>query len=319
MTKPIPKVSRPNRDEYDAEIAGINATIDKLKEEHRKLHAKIDNLTNKRGNSAVGIERDAIKALRSKKAQLIDEKRAIRARLDLTKTQTDRLMNDRKATKAGFKFTTISEIEAEISKLSRKQETTSMSLSEEKRIIKEMDALQASKKLVTDLKNKDISIDNAKEQRKFIMSELSTKDKEVDALQKQIDERNNNIKKLADSETETKEKMQILFTERDSYCVKIGEKIKERDQLRSDFREMNDKWYNYQRALKAQRKIKYEEEKKQHEEEKKEYLRRIEEEEAKQIPYEEDKALSDYLEEYLSRTYLNVEKKKAMTAILKKL
>mmetsp|Transcript_56 Transcript_56/g.61 ORF Transcript_56/g.61 Transcript_56/m.61 type:complete len:248 (-) Transcript_56:829-1572(-) len=197
LTKPIPKVERPNKEEHDAEITEINASIDKLKEERRDLHTKIDDLTNKRGTTAVGKERDALRELRSKKGKFIDAKRAIRVRLDATKNQTDRLINDRKAAKSGIRYTNISDIDAEISKLSRKQETTSMSLADEKRLIKEMGVLQASKSLVAELKKKDISIDNAKEQRKIITSELMTKDRELDALQKEIDERNNTIKKIS--------------------------------------------------------------------------------------------------------------------------
>lgn len=172
-----------------------------------------------------------------------------------------------------------------------------------------MDTLQASKKLVVELKSKDVSIDNAKEQRKLITSELHAKDKQIDAVQKEMDERSATIKKLAESETETKEKMQKMFDQRDTFRSKIGEKMKEKDQLWTSFREANDKYYDYQRALKAQRKIKYEEEKMKREEEKQAFLKKKEEEEAKKTPYEEEMSLCDYLADYLTRTYLSDAKK----------
>ena len=303
------KVDRPNKEKHEEAINEINASIDKLKGDRQKLHNKIDNLISNRGNTAVGKERDALQKLRSKKVKLIEEKKAIRSRLDATRNQTDRLLNDRKATKASVKYTNLNDIEAEIAKLARRQETTSMSLSEEKRLIKEMDALQASKKLVVELKSKDVSIDNAKEQRKLVTSELHAKDKQIDAVQKEMDERSAAIKKLAESENETKEKMQKMFDQKDSFRSKIGEKMKEKDQLWASFREANDKYYDYQRALKAQRKIKYEEEKMKREEEKQAFLKKKEEEEAKKVPYEEEMSLCDYLADYLTRTYLSDAKK----------
>merc|ERR1712238_305739 len=59
--------------------------------------------------------------------------------------------------------------------------------------------------------------------------------------------------------------------------------------LRKEFNADTDKWYDYQRAVKAQRQIRFEEEKKVIEEEKKAWLKEKEDEEAKKIPYEEKK------------------------------
>jgi hypothetical protein len=50
--------------------------------------------------------------------------------------------------------------------------------------------------------------------------------------------------------------------------------------------------------------MEYEEDKKRRDEERAAYLAKLEEEEAKKIPYEEEQALCDYLADYLERTYL---------------
>jgi uncharacterized coiled-coil DUF342 family protein len=55
------------------------------------------------------------------------------------------LFNDRKAVKANIRFSDVKMIDNEIMKLKKKQETTSMSLNEEKRLIKEIGFLQSSK------------------------------------------------------------------------------------------------------------------------------------------------------------------------------
>jgi hypothetical protein len=50
------------------------------------------------------------------------------------KKDTESLMNDRKAAKANVRFSSVEKIDEEFKKLLERQETTSMSLSEEKRI-----------------------------------------------------------------------------------------------------------------------------------------------------------------------------------------
>jgi len=220
------------------------------------------------------------------------------------------LRNDRKATKANIRYNDITTINAEIEKLKKRQETTSMSLSEEKRLIKEMDALQASKKHVAELNVKEANLDDVYEQIKVIKAEIGAKDKEIDAVQVEIDAKFAAVKALSESENEARNNTKLLLTERDDIKIKIGEKLDERKASRDAFREANDKWYDYQRAVKAQRKLKYEEEKRKRQEEEEAWLKKKEEEEAKKIPYEEEMALCDYLADYLTRTYLSGGEKK---------
>jgi len=100
-----------------------------------------------------------------------------------------------------------------------------------------------------------------------------------------------------------------MFEERDDIRQRIGDQMDERNSLRQVFREATNKWYDYQRAIRAQKQMKWEEEKKKQEEERLAYQKKLEEEEAKKIPYEEEQALCDYLADYLVRTYLSDSKK----------
>merc|ERR1712176_181926 len=113
----------------------------------------------------MGKAKDAMVTLRQKKGKLIDEKRAIRAQLDVLRQVGDKLVKDKKDAKSSVRFNSVAEIEAEIKKLQKRQDTTSMSLTEEKKLIKEMDALMNSKDKVKDMKSKDASLDGVKKQR----------------------------------------------------------------------------------------------------------------------------------------------------------
>jgi uncharacterized coiled-coil DUF342 family protein len=99
---------------------------------------------------------------------MIEQKRQIRTKLEIVKAKTDRLMGDSKNARSGIKFTNVSDIDNEISKLQRKQETSSMSLADEKRLIKEIESLQASRRNLEELKSKQGDLDSLKLDRKAI-------------------------------------------------------------------------------------------------------------------------------------------------------
>lgn len=305
LTKPIPKVEKPNQTKHDQDIEALNAEIDTLKDSKNALQKKIESGLNGGKSSAANQDKDALRVLRNKKGKLIDEKKLLRSKLDLLKQQADNLMNDRKAAKANVRFSDVAAIDAEIAKLKLKQETTSMSLSEEKKLVKEIDVLQSSKSVFSDLKDKDSEIDQALSSRKDIAAKISAKDKEIDAVQKEIEEKQKIVDAQRDSESEIRKNMTSLKSERDAIKKQIGDKIEERNKIREEFQKENDMWYDYQRALKAQKKLQFEEEKKKREEERAAYLAAKEAEEAKKIPYEEEQLLCDYLAEYLTKTYLS--------------
>lgn len=117
---------------------------------------------------------------------------------------------------------------------------------------------------------------------------------------------------MSEKETDKRDSMKALFTQRDAFRQQVNDILAEKDACRDVYREKNNAWYNYQRGIRAQKKMAYEEEKKKREAEKEEWLKKKEEEELKKIPYEEEMALCDYLADYLTRTYLtkgaNIEK-----------
>lgn len=269
-----------------------------------KIQSKIDSILDKGKNSALSKAREEVSKLRSKKGALIDEKKAIRAKLDVVKNEGDKITKDRKDARSNVKFSSLEEIMKEIKKLQRKQETTTMSLTEEKKLIKEIDALKASKMYVVDIKNKDAAMDGVKDTRKSIGSTLATKDKEIDAVSAEIDEKMVGMKAMNEKDTEKRDKLQSWFKERDDFRAQFTEKLKEKDSVRATFREQNNAWYNAARAVRARNQIQYEEDKKLHAEETAEYDKKVEEEEAKKIPYEAEQALCEYLADYLTKTYL---------------
>jgi len=312
LSKPIPRVEKPSKEGHEEEMAAVDAEIDKLRAEKDKVQDKIENFMKTLRGTEVGKEKSALQDLRKQKRALIDQKKAIRGRLDMMRYQSDKLFHDQKQAKASIRFTSIESIDAEIKKLQKLQETTSMSLGEEKKLIKEIGLLQSSKPIAAQLKTKETNLLDVKEQRKQINAELSAKDKEIDAVQKIIDEKSSALDDLTKNETDNRDQKKNLILERDTLRKKVDEKYQEKSTIRQEFREKNNEWYNYKRAIQAQKKVQYEEDKKKRDEEHQVYLKKLEEEELKKIPYEEEMALCDYLTDYLTKTYLSDEKAKKM-------
>jgi len=300
------QVERPNKNEHEKSLKVITDAVDAIKNDRQKLQAKIDKaMEDPESKSSIAALRTKFNELRNKKNGLIDEKKAMRAQLDSIKGQTDKLVKDKKDAKSTLRFGSLEEIEKELDALKRKQETTTMSLGEEKRLIKEMDALMASKSMVAQLKDKNGALDSAKEQRKAVSLQISSKDKEIDAVSKEVSGIKEELDSFNAKSSEKRAAIDELFKERDELKKKIAEKLKEKDAIRDGYREKNNKWYNYTRAIRAQKQMQYEEEKKKREEEKAAYLAELEAEEAKKIPYEAEQALCEFLADYLERTYLD--------------
>ena len=169
--------------------------------------------------------------------------------------------------------------------------------------------MEASKNYLADVKNAESSIDGVKEERTSLYGRIDAKNKEIDAVQAQIKEKQDYIDSMKDTENESRQNLTSLKNTRNDLSKEIGEVMDARNASRTEFREALNKWYDYQRAVKAQKKIQYEEMKAKENEEREAYNKMLEEEEAKKIPYEEEKELCDHLVNYLTKTYLETGKK----------
>jgi uncharacterized coiled-coil DUF342 family protein len=306
LSKPIKRIERPSKDQHESECNAIDEAIESLRAERKTLQSKIDTAlgSNKNKNTPLGKERDALNKLKNRKGLMIEQKRQIRTRLEILKSNQDRLIGQQKNARSGMKFTNLVDIEKEIKRLQRKQETSSMSLGEEKKLIKEIEALQASKRTAEELHSKQGDLDTMKMDRKTIQADLAAKDKEIDTIQKEIDAQSKVVKDLNDKQSAQRGAVDDLIKKREELKTQIDGKFKEKSDLRQQFREATNEWYQCQRAIKAQRSLQYEEEKKRREEEHAAWLKKKEEEELAKTPYEEEMALCEYLADYLTKTYL---------------
>lgn len=244
---------------------------------------------------------------------LITQQKALRA-------QTDKIAAEKKKDSQSVKYFSLDEINKAINALQTKQSTTSMSLSDEKKLLKEIESLSASKRLVAQIDSKNEAMKGAKKSREELNLGIDAKRKEVDAVYKLIDAQRKIVDEIQGKHSSTRSVIPGLVTERNGIRNQINSIKAVIREKRDEFRKANNAWFLYTRALRIQKKIKYEEDKKAREEAWAAKQKAREEEEAKKIPYEEEMGLCDYLIKYLDETYVKTDAEKAAekAAVVKK-
>ena len=134
--------------------------------------------------------------------------------MDLVRKQADSLINEQKKAKSNMRFGDAATIDAEIKKLKRRQETTSMSLGEEKRLIKEMETMESSKKFLADVANSETNIGDVKEQRAALQDLIKSKNDEIDGVQAEIEKKQKFMDSMKDTENESRQNLTSLKAER---------------------------------------------------------------------------------------------------------
>jgi len=302
LTKPIPRVERPNKANHESALTETNEQIESTITQKKKVQTQIDILMDAGYLSELKHSRDELAKVRAAKGALIGQKRDIRSSLNVLRNKGDKLFSDKQ--KVDVRFRSIGEIETEVERLRKIQETTTMTLSAEKKLIKEIEVLQLSKKSVENLLVMESDLKDIQGQRGDIYEKLNTKDKELDDMQLEIEAKMQVVLELSKKQDTHREEIKHLFSTRDELNKEISRLIKQRDSLRTEFRENNNQWQLYQRAIRAQKRMAYEEERRKHEEEVTAWRRRKEDEEMRKTPYEEEMILCDYLVDYLVRTFL---------------
>ena len=207
-----------------------------------------------------------------------------------------------------MKFRSVEEIDAEMSRLNKLQSTTSMSLGEEKKLVKELESLRGQKKKMSALGASEGQIKNDKDERTRVQGLLKVKRDEftecLGRLTAQREVCDAVQAKENGGEGGKKGLIPTLHDERNVFWKKKTEAI---TQIKAIREQVKEKWDEFKAARKEwdaymdeERKVREAERKAQ----KEEWEKKREEEEAKKIPFEEEMALCDYLANYLKSTFL---------------
>lgn len=305
------RISKPVRDrvlEAEAEIkTGISALDTKIAAITKKTKAESDARSGQ--NDGAGQARSEMKRLKQAKEVLMRERQEIYSSRESAKANLDAKMNERRDLKAQTKFKSVDEIDKRIAELDQLQHTTSMPLKEEKKILKEIDELKKSKKLVAQFSAVGNSIDDQRRSAEDYQSQIAAKNAQLDSIKKEMDVHGEVLSKINDKKKDSA--IPGLLKEKDALRAEKKIKQDEIQALWDEFKGMNQKWKDNQNEWKSYKLARDKAFDAERQRRREEYKAAREAELAAKTPYEEEMALCDYLVNYLTTSFLGKEKEVA--------
>lgn len=269
---------------HDKEIANCNKELSEIK----RKQDKIRNERNGGRQEFDNAKRKMGKLMETKKG-LHAEKNAIEASREASHKKIGAGQDKEKAAKSAIKFSSVEAIDKQISELSKRQAHTSMSLTEEKNLVKEIQTLTLSKKGFAALQELKAATDRERAVKSGIDKKYTEKNMQLKELYKQVDAQklildgmNKNSSESGKQLPEFKKRQEELraLVETENAAVKA---------LRVSIKEKED-----------EHAVKVAAEKKVFMEEQAELKKKEEAEELARHPYEEEMYVCDFLVGYLS-------------------
>ena len=293
--------SRPNKTDLENRVNDIEKEIESLKEESKRCKLCIEKIQGSRdelkviidstfiyfvdiklisiSNKAILIHLDliqgevdtakaAVNATNAERRDLMNAKTIIVGKRDACQTIINGQLALEKQLRAELNYSSVEEIDKKIRDLERKQATTSMTLNLEKQIMKDIKALQQSKKSVAALKEIKDLIDKEKIQRAIWDKQYTEKMAVIKVVSDRLKEQKTVLEKLT-VDTEGTESFPDLKKKVNDLREEMNSKYQIIKEIRLAYKKQEDVYYA---QIKAERL-------KQKEEKEKEYeTRRLEEE-----------------------------------------
>lgn len=244
-------------------------------------------------------------SLRAEKDNLIQQRNQITAKLKGVQDAKEATVKTQRSLRSALKFSSEEEFEREIASLRHQQETRSMALVEEKRIIKEIEALQQQKLQVAKFATEKDAVDKHSDSIKDMRALQAAKNLEIDAVQEKLTAQKLALDELyrLNEEENKADKFPVLADERTAIKKQLDDQFTALKELRNAFREENNKYYQNIRLVRFKKDL---ERKKEDEAKKAEYEAKLadyEKEMAKIHPYQDEMDLSDVLVAYLENAF----------------
>jgi uncharacterized coiled-coil DUF342 family protein len=266
-------VKRPDRAELTRQCDGIMAEIMALNEKAKKAKAEMERFISDRGGNRVSLgevevqvsitlvfvqgeldaARQAMKNLMAERNRLMAERQEITTQRDASRDKLNALINSEKAMRSDMKFASVEAIDSQIHELEMRQARTSMSLNDEKKLVKEIHNLQMSKKTVGALSELKASLEREKSNRLELDRRITEKNVEL----KSVNDRTSAQRAVLDAlnkETTEKDIIPALRKEQTEAREQAEAKYHSIKALRAEFKKKEDAWNAYQAELAIKRK-----------------------------------------------------------------
>ena len=245
--------------------------------------------------------RKVMGALVKTKNGIMDERKVLFAQRDAIRASTDRLKEASRNMKGELgRFTSVQDIDNKIQQLHHRQNTTNMSLSEEKDLIKQIDQLTGMKKTVDAFARHNDKLRKEADSGKGLSTLISEKNKALKEIGEKIVQAKKDIEAIERRQSSAQADVSPLREELDKLKQEQDKKIALIKEKRKNWRVVNDEYYEYVQELRKVKAIIRKKEDEAYQKEKEERRKEIEAELATQKPWLEELALCDVLIKYLT-------------------
>jgi uncharacterized coiled-coil DUF342 family protein len=294
-------VKRPDRTELQAKIDAITAEIAALNEKSKEAKAATEKIINDRSGSRGEFEnaRQVMQGLIAEKKLKMAEREELTNSRDASRDRVNAMVNNEKNMRAELKFASVEAIDRQIRELEQRQSRTTMSLNDEKKLVKDIKALQLSKKTVAAVEELKVSIEREKSVRNALDVSLNERNAEL----KLINDRLTAQKAVLDNlnkDAADKDAIPALRRTQNECREKISEKYQAIRELRTEFKKAEDAYAAHLAELNARKREQRQKEMEARAAEEALRKKQQEEEEAKRIPYEDEMNLCEHLITYLA-------------------
>jgi hypothetical protein len=172
---------------------------------------------------------------------------------DSARASLNARINQEKQLRGEIKFSSMDAIDSQIKDLETRQATTSMTLNDEKKIIKDIKALQLSKKTVQTLADLKIAIEREKETTRNMEKLFAEKSNLFKDVNERINAQKAIVENLKKDSSDVREVIPSLRQQEKELLDSKNEKHQAIRNLRNDFKKGEDAYYVFLREDKARK------------------------------------------------------------------
>jgi len=293
LLKPVPK---PDEEDLKQKLEETNDKIAALQARLNAIKENLDGRDTGRGDSPeVALAKAHMSDVKAKSRMLQQEKRNIYDQIsaadDLKKQQQDLTQR----LKSQLTLFSVAEIDMRIKALEHQQQTTSLSVKDDKKMMEEIKRLASNKPMIRQYDEAQESLKGVRDHHQTLYTQLRAKNDDLKVVRDEEEKYRESLEAAKAVDEAKRADVPGLFKERDTIRKEIIEFRDHTRKLRDDFNEKRKEWQTYMRQQKEIKQQEWLERKAARQAEYDAQKKAYEEEQAKRDPWEEEKVICEQL------------------------
>ena len=296
VKKPDEEAFKARMSEQDERIAAKQARLEQIKQ-------IFDSRDGQRGaeSSAAALSKAKFHEARAESRRILQERRSIYDQINAAEELKKQQQDLTQRLRSELPFFSVDEIERRIKQLEMSQQTSSLTIKEDRKVMEDIRRLNANKPMIKQYDEAQESLRGVKEHHTTLYTQIKAKNAEL-ASAKEVEEGLRAEMDDARARDDAKKSdLPALHKERDECRREMSEIRLELKHMRDEFSEQRKEWFTYQKQMRDQKQRELLERKAARQAEISAWRKLLEEEEARRDPWEEEKLLCEQLISYVEK------------------